>query len=430
MNIYVVQQGDTLFSIADKYGVSVERLAIDNGLILSVQLVPGQTIVVAYPQKSYIVQEGDTLFGIASENGVTVIQLLRNNPYLSDRDYIYPGETIVISYDNSKGKITTNGYVNPFIDMATLKRTMPFLSYLSILGNRTTSDAEIMGIEDEKIIQLATQYHVAPIMLISTFTYQGIENPETLYRLLYDEILVDRHIENILSILKSKGYYGVNISFQIINEENRQAFEDYTRKVTTRLKGEGYLVFVTISENFILSADRILFEKLDFTNIGNMVDGVTFLNYNWGYNFGPPGPVASVYMMRKFLDYMITMIPPEKIEIGLPIIGYDWELPYVIGETKANALTLVSAVILARDVGAVIQFDEVSKTPFYGYIDDRGEIPRRHVVWFVDARSINEILNMVIEYGFGGSGIWNIMYYYPQLWLVTNSQYEIETLLS
>jgi hypothetical protein len=31
--------------------------------------------------------------------------------------------------------------------------------------------------------------------------------------------------------------------------------------------------------------------------------------------------------------------------------------------------------------------------------------------------------------GLQGTGIWNIMYYYAQMWLIINSQYEIESVL-
>lgn len=429
MKIHVVSPGDTVSSIADQYGVSTERLITDNGLEAMGKLVPGQALVIAFPKQTYTVQEGDTVISIANANGITLLQLLRNNPYLSDRKYIYPGETLVISYDNNKGKITTNGYVNSFADLSTLRKTLPFLTYLSVFGYRTTDEAEIIGVDDAQIIQLAKDYKVAPIMLLSTITTQGIGSPEVSYKLLYDQKLVDKHIGNILSILQKKGYLGVNLTFQFITEKNRQVYEDYTKKLTDRLKQKGYLVFITISENFVVEANKLTIEKINYSNIVRDVDGVTLLNLNWGYYYGPPAPVASVSITKEFLDYVNTMIPKEKIEIGVPIIGYDWELPYIIGVTRANAITLNSAIILAGDTGATIEFDEVSQTPFFEYVDKKNGIPRNHIVWFVDARSIDAILNLAIEYGFRGTGIWNIMYYFPQMWVIMNTQYQIETIL-
>ena len=42
MDIYVVQQGDTIFSIAERYGVTATKLSQDNGLDKPFDLVTGQ----------------------------------------------------------------------------------------------------------------------------------------------------------------------------------------------------------------------------------------------------------------------------------------------------------------------------------------------------------------------------------------------------
>ena len=46
-------------------------------------------------------------------------------------------------------------------------------------------------------------------------------------------------------------------------------------------------------------------------------------------------------------------------------------------------------------------------------------------MWFVDARSIDALLDLVVEYDLQGTGIWNITVYNAQLWLIINSQFEI-----
>jgi spore germination protein len=97
MDIYVVQQGDTIESVAQKFGISAEKLVMDNDIKDSNNLVVGQTLVITYPIQVYTVKEGDTLAGIAEAFQVTVLQLLRNNPYLADRQFIFPGETLTIS---------------------------------------------------------------------------------------------------------------------------------------------------------------------------------------------------------------------------------------------------------------------------------------------------------------------------------------------
>lgn len=78
--IYVVQQGDRLPQLAQRFGVSQARLRSDNGLGSDQPLVPGQALAVLVPTATYTVRPGDTLWGIARQTGVPLRQLLQYNP--------------------------------------------------------------------------------------------------------------------------------------------------------------------------------------------------------------------------------------------------------------------------------------------------------------------------------------------------------------
>jgi spore germination protein len=429
MIIHAVQPGDTIQSIAKTYDVNASRLIIDNGILNSDDLVVGQTIVVAFPELTYTVQDGDTLFDIASSFDVTIKTLLRNNPYLSEREYIYPGETIVIAYGNDRGSIQTNGYAYTFISEDLLRKTLPYLTYLTVMGNRIVNNAEIEVIDDFSIIKTAKNYGVVPIMSLSTLTTQGIGSRETAYNIIYNDALTEKLIYNILNILRVKGYYGINIPYQYLTSANLAAYETFTDKLANALHQEGYLVFITISRNVVYSQDMLSFERIDYSKIGLAADTLNIVNYNWGYSYGPPAPVTSIHGLNEFLEYLLTQVPRNKIVVGLPILGYDWQLPFILGVSRANALTLDSALNLARTVDAVIEFDEYSQTPYFTYIETLDGIPNEHIVWFIDARSISALLQLVDKHELIGTGVWNLMIYSPQLWLILNSEYEIETVI-
>lgn len=429
MIIHVVQLGDTLTSIAESYGISINSLIINNGIQNPNDLVEGQCIVIVYPQSTYMVQEGDTLAGIASANNITIIELLRNNPSISDRKFLYPGETLVISYGEKKGKITTNGYANPFIDIAVLRKTLPFLTFLTIFGYRLTRNADVIEPNDEEILQLAKVYKVAPLMLISSLSFEGVGSEEDVYHILFNEDNVKRYAENILTVLKRKGFYGVSFILSYIIGDIVEIYNRFARIMAERLNSEGYAVFISISPVIDLENNVIAFERIDYSEIAKKANQMVIMNYNWGYYFGPPTPVASISTLQLFIDYLITVIPRDKMNIGLPVIGYSWLLPYLIGITRANAITYDAAIELALTTGSKIQFDEISQNPHFEYFLGV-DIPRKYVVWFVDARTIDALLNLVIENNFPGISIWNIMTYFTQLWLIINSQYDIETIIS
>src|SRR5699024_6323286 len=101
------------------------------GLINPHSLVVGQTLVILKPKETYTILPGDTLEAIVENSGISLMQLIRNNPFLYDREFIYPGERLVIKYDTIKD-IEFNGYSSSHISQDTLNRALPYLTYISI----------------------------------------------------------------------------------------------------------------------------------------------------------------------------------------------------------------------------------------------------------------------------------------------------------
>jgi spore germination protein len=430
MDIYVVQPGDTIDTIANKYGVTILKLILDNGLKNPYGLVPGQSIVITYPIQTHIVQEGDTLDSISRTYDITFMQLLRNNSFLSDREYIYPGETLVISYDTD-GKITTNGYVYPYINSETLMKTLPYLTYLSIFNHWITEEGELLTSNDDiEIINIAKNYSVVPLMMLSSPSFIGDPTIEVIYKILSNEEYRDQIISDVLNILKSSGYYGINILISGIDNSNQNAYIDLFTIVSNVLSNEGYQFFLTINPNIKTIDGSISYERIDYSTISQLVDGIMFLQYVWGTNLGPPSPVSSISELTDFINYVVTLVPPDKLSVGEPIIGYDWELPYIPGKSRAYSLSIDSAILLAHEVGAIIEFDETSQTPFFKYKVTYTNTPIEHIVWFIDARSINALGQLAANLSLSGSGVWNIMTYFQQLWTIFNSQYEIVKIIS
>jgi spore germination protein len=428
MEIYVIQEGDTIDSIAARFGIPAQRIILDNGLSYPIQLLVGQALIIAFPKQTHVVQEGDTLQSIAELNQVPVMQLLRNNSFLADRDILYPGETLIISY-NTDRSITTNGYVFTFIKRENLIRVLPNLTYLSIYNYTASEHGEVVQYgDDTEIISTSLDYGVIPLLMVTTMTPTGVPNIEAAYNILLNEEVQNVMIEQFVTILKSKGYRGINMVFNYINQINLQLYINMIKRVSERIRQEGLLFFTTIDYGLQEGSGDVTFDQIDYSAIGTYVDNIIFLKFIWGANYGPPAPVSNINHVRRLVEYMSERYPPEKIMVGVQIFGYDWQLPYLEGRTVATSMTINAVLELAYESAAVIQFDEESLTPFFYYYQIIG-IPVEHVVWFIDVRSIEGINQMVRDFSLQGSGIWNIMFYYPQLWTSINAQFDIIKLL-
>ena len=97
---YIVQSGDTLSGIADRYGTTYQHLAAINGIADSDLIYPGDVIVIDGVEsgsgQTYTIQSGDTLSGIAGRFGTSVAHLAALNG-IENPDLIYAGDTIKIN---------------------------------------------------------------------------------------------------------------------------------------------------------------------------------------------------------------------------------------------------------------------------------------------------------------------------------------------
>ena len=95
---YIVTKGDTLYSIAQKLGTTVDNLkSINNQITDSLSI--GQILKIPDNSSNYIVKKGDTLYGIAKKNNTTVDNLIAINNLTNPNISI--GQTLKLKNDNN-----------------------------------------------------------------------------------------------------------------------------------------------------------------------------------------------------------------------------------------------------------------------------------------------------------------------------------------
>jgi len=61
----------------------------------------------------------------------------------------------------------------------------------------------------------------------------------------------------------------------------------------------------------------------DYAAIGKYADWVQIMTYDEHWSGGTPGPIASLPWVENVIKYAITVIPKEKILLGVAAYGYD-----------------------------------------------------------------------------------------------------------
>jgi spore germination protein len=424
MYIHVVRPGDTVTSVAERYGVSPARLASDNEVPPDGALAVGQTLAVCFPETVHAVRAGDTLTGIAALYGVSVRRLWQHNWFLQGGAALTPGQDLVIACRGEKlGQTESNGYAYPFTDRALLAAEAPYQTFLTPFTYGVTAEGRLLDLPDAAVRAAARDHGAKPVLHLSTYTEEERFDTARAVRLLGDPAVRRALIADVRAMLAEKGFAGVDVDFEFLPGSSAQPYAAFLAELRGALAPEGYFVWAALAPKTSAGQKGLLYEGHDYAAVGAAADAVLLMTYEWGYTYGPPMAVAPLPNVRAVLDYAVTEIPPEKIFLGVPNYGYDWPLPYRQGVTRAQSLSNQEAIALAVRVGAEIAYDEAAAAPHFGYTDPGGIA---HEVWFEDGRSMQAKLALIAGYGLRGAGFWNLTRPFSQTWLVLAGLYDIK----
>ena len=298
MKVYVVNEGDTLQSIAEKFRVSVERLAFDNE-IQRQELVVGQALLILEPEQIYTIEEGDTLAGIAEQFGQKVIHLVRSNPYLLNETFLLPGRQIVIAYkDTENREMDVFGYAYSFIKEAVLEETLLYIDELLPFSYGYNEDGSLIAMNDDRLLSEANRFGRRKRMVITPLDRNERFNNQLVICLLESSAVQDILLANILNIMREKGYRALDIDFEFIPAPYREAYVAFIQKTTKMLHDSGFEVSVAVPPKIADDQPGLLYEGIDYEGIGRAADTVFLMTYEWGYKYGPPMAGGAPYKGR------------------------------------------------------------------------------------------------------------------------------------
>lgn len=376
MEIYVVKPGDSVDAIAASHGISPESVIYNNQLTYPYALAVGQALLLSIP---------------------------------SQRTFSYSAHT--------------NGYAYPFIEQEVLDETLPFLSSLCVFSYGFTTEGELIppALDDTFMISASHAFGTRPILTLTPFGPDGQFNNYLITSLVNSETAKSALLQNLLSILDTKNFSGVDIDFEYILPDDRVPFADFVAQARDFLSPYGYTLSVALAPKTSDGQPGLLYEGKDYALLGAAADSVLLMTYEWGYTYGPPMAVAPINKVREVVDYAVTRIDPAKIDLGIPNYGYDFTLPYERGVSKARTISNNQAVQIAIQAGVPISFDETAMSPFFRYEQD-GVL---HEVWFEDVRSLAEKYSLLPAYGLRGIGVWQIMRLFRAGWLLFRDRFSI-----
>jgi len=228
-----------------------------------------------------------------------------------------------------------------------------------------------------------------------------------IHRLLTSESLRRTLAANILRMLISRGFAGVNIDFEFVPPEDRPFLTAFMAELYHTLKPYGLVVTISVPPELRDDPAHPFSGAFSYPDLANYSDQVYILAYD--EHVAEPGPIASIGFVRQVLNYALSVIPRRKIRLGIPVYGRDWSVGI---EQLPRELSFEEALNTAFRYGATIRYDTEAQEPTYTY-EVNGV---RHIVWFEDLRSFEVKLNVAFQEKIPGIGVWRLGLEDPRIW--------------
>ncbi len=232
-----------------------------------------------------------------------------------------------------------------------------------------------------------------------------------------------KFITSLDSILEAYPIDGVNIDIEYtgdVNEPIRKNLVNFMTELRTHLNQKKTPPQLSI-DMFVSGATK--YYIWDVPAIQKQVDYVIVMAYDFHRVSSPAaGPVAPLFGGKKlwdsditqYLKDFVTAVPNQKILLGVPFYGYEWQTTSTdsqaatFPDTGSTAtLQRVQDLLDQKDQYDVQEYwNEDALSPYLSYKKDK----ETHIIYYENSRSISYKLDLVNQLNLGGIAIWSLGY--------------------
>lgn len=227
-------------------------------------------------------------------------------------------------------------------------------------------------------------------------------------------------VTEVAPIMKKRGFTDLNLdieSFSEATEGATHAFTQYVKAVVREAKDNGIETVTVEIPPIALFRNNIA----DPVALGSIADRIVLMTYDYHYSgsllTGPVAPVGGAGTVREFdvtmaVTEAVRQIPKEKIILGIPLYGYEWETlqktpsAATIPGSAQTASSRRIAELLSMCASCSASIDGLSKEPYIVY-DDGGHFQQLH---YENEASMNEKIALAKSFDLAGVALWALGY--------------------
>lgn len=224
-------------------------------------------------------------------------------------------------------------------------------------------------------------------------------------------------INNIVSLLNSRGGNGVNIDFEGMGSSSKIPFKNFMVNLKNAL--------VAANPNYELSMALYAVDwsgSFDIPGLNPVVNDFIIMGYDYYYSgsttAGPEAPLYNFqtsynYSLSKSITYYLKLgVTPSKLLLGLPYYGREWSTTGALAPaattgsfTSSRTYAYVKSNATTYSAAAK-RWESNCYNPYYSYLSSG----YWRQCWIDDIYSMGRKFDMVKQRGIGGIGIWALGY--------------------
>lgn len=291
-----------------------------------------------------------------------------------------------------------------------LKQHFNQLDIVSPYFYHLTPSGTIKSFNEPQTTQLLQDNRVMVIPLIQNESKWN-EFTKTIDTVAKRDMIVSR----LYDLVESNGYDGIHIDFEGVNAADRDLLTDFMTRLYAAFNPQGWMVSQAVIAR-TSDASTYWGGAYDYEKLSKVNDYIVIMAYDFGYASRPdPIAVAPVWWVENVINYAVSRIPREKLLLGIPLYGYNWN---VTTGAVATSVTHPAAVQLAALPGATTGYSNEHQAPWIKYTAQNGD---QHEVWYENAASFEAKLSIMTEKRLAGFATWRLGHEDPAVWTVIGS---------
>lgn len=294
-----MQRGQSLYRIARAYGISPEEIATANEIPDPSQLVTGQALVIPIEGSYHVVQPGQSLYIIGNLYGISYQELARING-ISTNAILQVGQQLRIP-EKQKRPINSFLYVEPRTPVAQsmideVRNRVGDLTFLGMFSYQVNRDGSVTPPSTANILQIADEAGVTNALVVSNL--EDFAFSADLARAIFnDDAAQNQLFGNLIQIANDEGYGDIHFDFELLYPEDRELYTNFLRKARDRFRMAGLRISAAVAPK-ASDITTGIYGAHDYAAIGEILDYVMIMTYEWGYTFSDPQAVSPIQPVR------------------------------------------------------------------------------------------------------------------------------------